>query len=85
MGGFCALPEPSVRFRINGLRFLFYLTQKRSLVRDRNVRLCAYHLRGCDYGVNVGSPETPMDIGETPFSTPRGEFLLVPFTPFKGV
>lgn len=36
LGGFCALSEPSVRFRIDGLRFLFQLTLKRSLVRAQS-------------------------------------------------
>ena len=32
-GCFCALSEPSVRFRINGLRFVSVLSRQRSRVR----------------------------------------------------
>jgi hypothetical protein len=32
-GCLCALPEPSVRFRINELRFVFVLSRQRSRVR----------------------------------------------------
>jgi len=48
-GCFCALSEPSVRFRINGLRFLFHLTRKRSLVR----------VQSCVNVTNICETETP--------------------------